>query len=747
MTETLRRLYGPERPPFGPTHTWKLQGKLIHGLAVLPGGEQFVSASEDGSLLVASLVDGRVVHSLKGHAGPVNSLCLTPDCTRLITGGDDRTVRVWDVDDWQALHVLRGHTAYVREVAASDAMIVSGGEDNSVRFWDPTSGDPLHVGEAHREHLRTVAMAPDGRRAASSGLENQVILWDARSGEVERTLYDANARVMRLPKFADMHIATSNKSGFGHHDAPRRLLFLDGGRTLASIEREVIFWDLETGAERQRWPRGGWGNEDVALHPDGRLLVLAGRGFVQVWDLGAGELVTTLGRGGAAVTALAFSPDGRWLLAGTDRGAVQVWDFEAGLREDEGCPHQHSIVGLVTHGARALIGDTGGGVALWDLAAPGLLRTLDVEREANGRPLALGEGVALTAESAGFAVWDASTGELRRWVPCEGQGGTPTPHALAPLADGRVLVGFLGKGIVLYGPGEGEAQPLAGDTQQVSILAVSPDERIAVSSGYFERAEDRALADREANGKYVYVPSAAHLQGWDLETRSLLWTVAAGGGKNCIHFLFCLFTPDGRLVTRSGDNERELAFWDPRTGAVVQTVELPGNYPVATRLAGRDLVTLVFDNAKKTAEGVPCTAVRIDLATGAVTHQRALGRLAMNAVFSPDGWRLAAAGDGSLDVYDAATGERVAQDACGAKVRELRFTDDGHIVLGDEAGRVHVLVLEGWEPTTDRPWEPEELEELQRATAARVPVRPAPQKKPAKRAPKKSAAVKKKPAG
>ena len=724
LSETLRRLYGPERAPFEPTHTWQLQEGHIHGLAVLPGGELFVSSSEHGGVVVASLTDGRVVHSLEGHEGPVNSLCLTPDGTRLITGGDDHTVRVWDTRDWQVQHVLDGHTAYVREVAASDGVIVSGGEDDTVRLWDPSSGLALHVGQAHREHLRTVAVTADGRRAASSGLDNQVILWDTERGEVERTLYDASASVIRVPDFGNLYIATGNRSGRGHHDAPRKLLFLDGGRTLASIEKEVIFWDLDTGEERQRWPRGGWGNEAVALHPYGRLLALGGHGYVQVWDLAMDERVATLGRGGISVTALAFTPDGRWLLAGSEHGVVQVWDFDAGLRAEDGSPHQHSINSLVTHGTRALIGDTDGGVALWDLEVPVLPRVLDVEREANGRPMALGEGVALTAESAGFAVWDATSGALRRRVSCAGTVPSPAPHSLASLADGRVLVGFLGEGLALFGPGEGEAQRLTGDTQQISILAVSPDERYVVSSGYFERAEDRAAAAGGSDDKYVYVPSVSHLQGWDLEARALLWTVAAGGGEDYVDFVFCLFTPDGRLVTRSGADERALAFWDPRTGAVLQTVELPGNYPMATRLAGRDLVTLVFDEEGKTEEGWPCTAVRIDLATGEVTQRRAFGRLPMNAAFSPDGWRLAVAGPGSLDVYDTATGEGVAHVACAARPRELSFTEDGRrVVLGDGAGRVHVFELEGWEPTPATPWTPEELEALRREAAARGPVR------------------------
>lgn len=731
---TLRRLYGPERAPFEPTHTWKLHGRLVHGLAVLPGGELFVSSAEDGTMVVASLGDGRVVRPLVGHEGPVNSLCLTPDGTRLVTGGDDHTVRVWDARTWEELHVLRKHTAYVREVAASDRVAVSGAEDDSVRFWDLASGRSPRVEKGHREHLRTVAIAPDGRLAASSGLDNQLLLWDTARGKPARTIYDAGSTVVRTPGFSHLYITTGNDSGRGHHDAPRRLIFLDGGRTLASIGKDVIFWDTATGEELRRWPAWGWEHEAAALHPDGRTLVLAGNGYVQVWDVAAGARVTTLGRGGEHVYALAFSPDGKWLLAGTDKGEVQLWDFAAGLRADDGCPHHHSITSMVVYGRRALTGDTGGGVVLWDLERPGPLGALDVEHEANGRALALGEGVALTAEAEGFAVWDADTGEPRRRVTCKIREYGNTPHSLAPLAGGRALVGFTGEGIGLYDLGDGEQLPLTGHTQQISVLAISPDGRHAVSSGYFERAEDRARAARKQG--YVYVPSVSHLQGWDLEARALLWTVAAGadGDDGYIDFVFCLFTPDGRLVTRSGDDERALAFRDARTGAVVQTVALPGNYPTAARVVGRDLVALVFDDSHKSEGGWSCTAVRIDLATGEITRQRQLGRSdGMTAAFSADGSRLAVASLGALDVYDPATGERVARYACGPNVRELSFTDDGRIVVGDQAGRVHVLAEDGWRPAAPPSWTPEELAALQRETAAREPVRRAPptkQKRP-----------------
>ena len=105
-------------------------------------------------------------------------------------------------------------------------------------------------------------------------------------------------------------------------------------------------------------------------------------------------------------------------------------------------------------------------------------------------------------------------------------------------------------------------------------------------------------------------------------------------------------------------------------------------------------------------------------------------------------------------MYAVDTGERVARYECGANVREMSFTDDGRrIVLGDQAGRVHVLALDGWQPAPTQPWTPEELEQLRAATEARTPARrgAAAKKKPsakkktsAKKSAKKTSAKKKK---
>lgn len=53
------------------------------------------SGSEDGLICVWDLVDTKIVHRAKGHAGPVTGLSYHPKEEILLSCGIDGTVRMW----------------------------------------------------------------------------------------------------------------------------------------------------------------------------------------------------------------------------------------------------------------------------------------------------------------------------------------------------------------------------------------------------------------------------------------------------------------------------------------------------------------------------------------------------------------------------------------------------------------------------------------------------------------------------
>ena len=106
-------------------------------IAFAPDGATFASRSGDGTIKIWEVASGRVLHTLRGHDGPVASVAFAPDGAMLASGSRYNTIRIWEVASGRVLHTLRGHTDWVWSVAfAPDgATLASGSWDGTIRLW------------------------------------------------------------------------------------------------------------------------------------------------------------------------------------------------------------------------------------------------------------------------------------------------------------------------------------------------------------------------------------------------------------------------------------------------------------------------------------------------------------------------------------------------------------------------------------------------------------------------------------
>jgi len=88
---------------------------------------------------------------------------------------------------------------------------------------------------------------------------------------------------------------------------------------------DVTLWDWQRGEVVLRIPLTG-GGASVAMHPQGRRLVIAGGDRATVVDLSGGAEVATMVGHGSGIFAVAYSPDGSRIATGHEDGTVLVWD-------------------------------------------------------------------------------------------------------------------------------------------------------------------------------------------------------------------------------------------------------------------------------------------------------------------------------------------------------------------------------------------------------------------------------------
>ena len=82
-----------------------------------PDGQTLASASEDKTVKLWSR-DGRLLQTLTGHIGGVNSVSFSPDGRTIASASEDKMVKLWSLDG-KLLQTLTGHPEFNRFILTS----------------------------------------------------------------------------------------------------------------------------------------------------------------------------------------------------------------------------------------------------------------------------------------------------------------------------------------------------------------------------------------------------------------------------------------------------------------------------------------------------------------------------------------------------------------------------------------------------------------------------------------------------
>ncbi|MEV6725518.1 protein kinase [Streptomyces xanthochromogenes] len=614
------------------------------------------------------------------------------------------------------------------DVSADGKTAVTGRDDENVRVWDVRTGRCLRTLPGHTATIRSVRIAPDGRYCASVEYDAVMRIWDLSDGSCLRTIRAARS-------FDWAAVSPSEGIAVATETAPRN----------GAAGVDVVVWDLRRHKERWRLHGALAQSPRAELSPDGRWVLVAGYKdcIARLWDLRTGECVRALAGQGVNQPALCFDTGNGIAAIADNQHTIGIWDLRTGKRVRTLRSPVTSLA-LSADATNLLVGAHDGALRLWDLANGRCTRTFRGHRNRVGR-------VRWGADNR-FALSASSDNTVRLWrmpaspsVPF--QVSRPRRHGvlsrleedvktLLETAAARAAVGDRAAALDALRearavPGHERAPEVMAAWRGLSRSLVRTGVRAVWLAHSFAAHRSRVTSlDVSADGSVMATTDGGEIRLWDPVTHSLLRTITGQAHTGSLAGIDRVqLGVDGGTVM-AWDRSGRAEVWSTGTGA--QLYAMSGAQLIGTDALPESLrfvmpVAMSPNAARFTADGRRVLIggdgsdrrFRLwDLETGTLLRKLE-GHTGMpRAVWVGPGDRIAATGasDGTVRLWDLATGR------CDAVLRghthwvmAVTMSPDGRQVAS--AGGYDDLSIRVWDTVTGAP---RAVLEGQRGNAERI---------------------------
>ncbi|KAF2703263.1 WD40 repeat-like protein [Pleomassaria siparia CBS 279.74] len=139
---------------------------IAHSGNIRRDGRIVVAGGDSGAIQAFDLKSRAILKTWKEHKQPVWVTQWHPtELTALMSCSDDQTVRLWDLPSDTSTTVFNGHQDYVRcgtFMPAQSGLLVSGSYDQTVRLWDSRAGGKAVMVFKHSAPIEAVLPMPSG---------------------------------------------------------------------------------------------------------------------------------------------------------------------------------------------------------------------------------------------------------------------------------------------------------------------------------------------------------------------------------------------------------------------------------------------------------------------------------------------------------------------------------------------------------------------------------------------------------
>jgi WD40 repeat protein len=340
----------------------------ISSLTFSPYDKELIATSPQG-LRLWDTQSGALKQTLNGHTSGVDKLTYRPDGKVLASAANDKKVLLWDTQSRQVKKSFRGHgrgvTALTYSFDGKQLASASGLDDNnSMLIQDISSGVLLKSVKGYSSDIYKLAYHPDSNVLASASF-NRLKLWDAQSGELQKTLTQYTQKRINA------------------------LLYSPDGKTIASASDDKIIrlWDAYSGELKKPLEGHTGGVKALVYHPTNSKILASASGYpretsdyrIHFWNTESGQFERTLEKHTENINKLAYSPDGKIIASASYDKNIILWDTTSRQLKHILKGHTDDIVALIyiSDGKVLASASRDNSIRLWDVESGKLQQTLN----------------------------------------------------------------------------------------------------------------------------------------------------------------------------------------------------------------------------------------------------------------------------------------------------------------------------------------------------------------------------------
>ena len=275
----------------------------VKGAIFASGGESIVIGDEAGIVRVLDAADGTVQREF-APGSPVRDLDIGPDGKLLAIARENGLVTIVDIQNTKSngYNLTLTGKLTVADFSPNGQWMAAGSESGTVTVWNLSNRNTIYSSGRHKGEVLTIQFSSNSRFVVSGGADNYAVGFDTQKGEeVFRLLHSDWVEDVAFPVTGTWFVT-------------------------ASDDNRVRIWDINTGKERLILFQDGAITE-VKISSDGKWIAATGEDqTVRVWSVYTGVEVfqiplETIG------SLLAFSEDNNYLISSDMNGNISFWDI------------------------------------------------------------------------------------------------------------------------------------------------------------------------------------------------------------------------------------------------------------------------------------------------------------------------------------------------------------------------------------------------------------------------------------